>query len=50
MSAAQLQKVLGYIESGVQEGARLIAGGKRLTEGHFGNGQYVEPTVFTGCR
>ncbi|WP_434110855.1 betaine-aldehyde dehydrogenase [Paraburkholderia caffeinilytica] len=49
VSAAQLQKVLGYIESGVQEGARLVAGGKRLTEGHFGNGQYVEPTVFTAC-
>jgi betaine-aldehyde dehydrogenase len=49
VSAAQLQKVLGYIESGVQEGARLIVGGKRLTEGHFRNGQYVEPTVFTGC-
>ncbi|ANB75730.1 betaine-aldehyde dehydrogenase [Paraburkholderia phytofirmans OLGA172] len=49
VSAAQLQKVLGYIESGVQEGARLIAGGKRLTEGHFRNGQYIEPTVFTGC-
>ncbi len=49
VSAAQLQKVLGYIESGVQEGARLVAGGKRLTEGHFGKGQYVEPTVFTAC-
>ncbi|WP_176057047.1 betaine-aldehyde dehydrogenase [Paraburkholderia sp. BCC1876] len=50
VSAAQLQKVLGYIESGVQEGARLIAGGKRLTDGHFANGQYVEPTVFADCR
>ncbi|MFP3563374.1 betaine-aldehyde dehydrogenase [Paraburkholderia sp. SIMBA_030] len=50
VSAAQLQKVLGYIESGVQEGARLVAGGKRIAEGHFGNGQYVEPTVFSGCR
>ncbi|HYS66961.1 MAG TPA: betaine-aldehyde dehydrogenase, partial [Paraburkholderia sp.] len=29
VSAAQLQKVLGYIETGVQEGARLVAGGKR---------------------
>jgi betaine-aldehyde dehydrogenase len=48
-SAAQLQKVLGYIESGVQEGARLIAGGYRLSAGHFGRGQYVEPTVFSGC-
>ncbi|MFB9127199.1 betaine-aldehyde dehydrogenase [Paraburkholderia dipogonis] len=50
VSAAQLQKVLGYIESGRQEGARLVAGGKRLTEGHFANGQYVEPTVFADCR
>ncbi|MFM0644947.1 betaine-aldehyde dehydrogenase [Paraburkholderia bryophila] len=50
VSGAQLQKVLGYIESGVQEGARLIAGGKRLTDGHFANGQYVEPTVFADCR
>ena len=50
VSAAQLQKVLGYIESGKQEGARLVAGGKRLTEGHFGHGQYVEPTVFADCR
>ncbi|MGE8159918.1 betaine-aldehyde dehydrogenase [Paraburkholderia sp. NPDC080076] len=49
VSAAQLHKVLGYIESGKQEGARLAAGGKRLTEGHFGNGQYVEPTVFADC-
>ncbi|NYH27698.1 betaine-aldehyde dehydrogenase [Paraburkholderia bryophila] len=50
VSAAQLQKVLGYIESGVQEGARLIAGGQRLTDGHFAKGQYVEPTVFADCR
>ncbi|WP_168790692.1 betaine-aldehyde dehydrogenase [Paraburkholderia aromaticivorans] len=49
VSAVQLHKVLGYIESGKQEGARLLAGGKRLTEGHFGNGQYVEPTVFADC-
>jgi betaine-aldehyde dehydrogenase len=49
VSAAQLHKVLGYIESGKREGARLAAGGKRLTEGHFGNGQYVEPTVFADC-
>ncbi|CAB3805832.1 betaine-aldehyde dehydrogenase [Paraburkholderia fynbosensis] len=48
-SAAQLRKVLGYIDSGVQEGARLLAGGRRLTEGHFARGQYVAPTVFTCC-
>ncbi|SAL65412.1 betaine-aldehyde dehydrogenase [Caballeronia humi] len=50
VSAAQLHKVLGFIESGKHEGARLIAGGARLTEGDFARGQYVAPTVFTDCR
>ncbi|SAK80507.1 betaine aldehyde dehydrogenase [Caballeronia temeraria] len=49
-SAAQLQKVLGYIESGKREGARLVAGGARMTDGAFARGQYVEPTVFADCR
>jgi betaine-aldehyde dehydrogenase len=49
-SAAQLDKVLGYIESGKREGARLLAGGARLTQGEFARGQYVQPTVFSGCR
>lgn len=49
-SAAQLDKVLGYIESGKHEGARLVAGGKRLADGEFARGQYVAPTVFADCR
>ena len=43
-----MDKVLGYIRSGVEEGARLIAGGKRLA-GAFAAGAYVAPTVFTDC-
>ncbi|MDR5784262.1 betaine-aldehyde dehydrogenase [Caballeronia sp. LZ065] len=50
VSAAQMQKVLGFIESGKREGARLIAGGARLTEGVLAQGQYVQPTVFADCR
>ncbi|SAL62048.1 betaine aldehyde dehydrogenase [Caballeronia arvi] len=50
VSAAQLQKVLGFIESGKREGARLVAGGARLADGTFARGQYVEPTVFADCR
>ncbi|SAL59227.1 betaine aldehyde dehydrogenase [Caballeronia cordobensis] len=50
VSAAQLQKVLGFIESGKREGARLVAGGARLADGAFARGQYVEPTVFADCR
>ncbi|AOJ06674.1 betaine-aldehyde dehydrogenase [Burkholderia mayonis] len=49
-SAAQLDKVLGYIESGKTEGAKLLAGGERLSHDHFANGQYVAPTVFGDCR
>ncbi|VXB35235.1 NAD+-dependent betaine aldehyde dehydrogenase [Burkholderia sp. 8Y] len=49
-STAQLQKVLGYIEAGKREGARLLAGGARLTDGAFARGNYVEPTVFADCR
>lgn len=49
-SAAQLDKVLGYIESGRQAGARLVAGGERLVHGDYARGQYVAPTVFADCR
>ncbi|MPW20382.1 betaine-aldehyde dehydrogenase [Paraburkholderia sp. CNPSo 3157] len=48
-SAAQLDKVLGYIESGKQEGARLVLGGARITDGDYARGQYVQPTVFSNC-
>ncbi|XP_067619272.1 aldehyde dehydrogenase, mitochondrial [Eurosta solidaginis] len=38
-----MQKVLGYIESGKQQGAKLQCGGKRV-----GNvGYFIEPTVFS---
>ena len=42
----QLRSVLGYIEAGSSEGARIAAGGRqaRSTSG----GYYVEPTVFDG--
>lgn len=40
----QFDKILGYIDSGKQEGANLLSGGKRFGEKGF----YVEPTLFTG--
>jgi acyl-CoA reductase-like NAD-dependent aldehyde dehydrogenase len=42
-----LEKILGFIEIGVQEGATLALGGKRLKEGAFAKGFYVEPTIFS---
>lgn len=41
-SQAQMDIVLGYIEKGIAEGARLVAGGKRIDRDGF----FVEPTVF----
>ena len=44
ISERQRQRVLGYIEAGVKQGARLLAGGKVPTD--KGNGFFVEPTCF----
>src|SRR5438105_2852866 len=42
----QFDKVLGYIESGKQEGARCVTGGER-----FGSkGYYIKPTVFADVK
>jgi acyl-CoA reductase-like NAD-dependent aldehyde dehydrogenase len=47
VDAKQLGTVLGYIEIGLREGARLACGGRRLAEGEYARGCFVEPTVFT---
>jgi aldehyde dehydrogenase (NAD+) len=44
VSARQRDRVLGYIAKGIQEGARLVAGGGRPK--HLPKGFYVEPTLF----
>lgn len=50
VSFAHMENVLGYIASGREEGARLLIGGERVTEGAYGQGAYVAPTVFSDCR
>ncbi|MBB6284976.1 alpha-ketoglutaric semialdehyde dehydrogenase GucD [Geobacillus subterraneus] len=45
-SRKQLETVLSYIEKGIEEGATLLCGGRRLVDGELGNGFYIEPTVF----
>lgn len=44
VSEEQLERVMGYIEAGKQEGARLVAGGERTTVN--GKGNFVTATVF----
>ena len=45
ISAKQRDRVLGYVEKGVREGATLALGGGRPA--HLPKGWYVEPTLFT---
>jgi aldehyde dehydrogenase (NAD+) len=49
VSRRQWDRVQGYIRKGVEEGARLIAGGEGRPEGHA-RGWLVRPTVFTDVR
>ena len=49
-SFAHMESVLGYIEAGRKEGARLVIGGERVSDGEFAKGAYVSPTVFADCR
>jgi aldehyde dehydrogenase (NAD+) len=49
VSQEQMQTVLGYIEAGKKEGAKLAAGGNRVSV-DGGKGFFVEPTIFTGVR
>jgi betaine-aldehyde dehydrogenase len=49
VSQAHMEKVLGYIASGKAEGAKLLVGGERITEGVLARGAFVQATVFTDC-
>ncbi|GAA5063795.1 aldehyde dehydrogenase [Nocardia callitridis] len=42
----QLEKVLGYVQTGRAEGARLLVGGRRPDRADLLDGLFVEPTVF----
>jgi len=50
ISATQLEKVLRYVEVGKQEGARLLCGGHRVTEGELGKGFFMSPTLFADAK
>ncbi|EPA99415.1 aldehyde dehydrogenase [Pseudomonas sp. G5(2012)] len=46
ISQRQLDRVLGYIRSGQEQGASLLVGGERIGEQGF----FVQPTVLTGVK
>ncbi len=43
-SKAQYEKVMHYIKAGLEDGAKLVAGGKRPES--YQKGHWIEPTVF----
>ena len=47
VSAEHRARIEGYIKSGVDEGAKLVLGGKRPTKPPLDKGYFVMPTVFT---
>lgn len=49
ISATHLNKVQEYVDKGVAEGAKLLVGGKRLSDGEFAKGNFFPPTVLDGC-
>ena len=47
VSEDQLERVMGYVEAGVQAGATLASGGSRVEVPDSPGGFFIEPTIFT---
>jgi aldehyde dehydrogenase (NAD+) len=47
VSGRQMERILDYIQSGKDEGAKLECGGERDTEGIKSKGFFVKPTIFS---
>jgi betaine-aldehyde dehydrogenase len=50
VSRAQLEKVKGFVQSALDEGARLVSGGKQPEDPLLANGFFFEPTIFADMR
>ncbi len=50
ITAEHRAKVEGYVASAIDEGARLVAGGRRPSEPELQTGFYYRPTVFADVR
>ncbi|CAM4137660.1 Putative aldehyde dehydrogenase MW2046 [Bordetella tumbae] len=49
VNKAQFERIQGYIDKGLEEGARVVCGGPGRPEG-LSRGYYVKPTVFADVR
>lgn len=50
VSESQLQSIHGYVEVGKKEGARVLVGGGRATDGALARGSFYAPTIFDNVR
>jgi malonate-semialdehyde dehydrogenase (acetylating)/methylmalonate-semialdehyde dehydrogenase len=50
VSAAHKERVLGYIEKGIAEGAELVLDGRDCVVPDYPNGFFVGPTIFDGVK
>ncbi|HLY60117.1 MAG TPA: aldehyde dehydrogenase family protein [Terriglobia bacterium] len=50
ISQTQMDRILSYIQSGKDEGARVVCGGGRDREGEKSKGFFVRPTVFADVK
>ncbi|WP_175767597.1 aldehyde dehydrogenase family protein [Burkholderia cenocepacia] len=49
-SRMQMDKILGYLEDGPREGARVLTGGGRASVPGYENGLFIQPTVFVDVK
>jgi len=50
ISQGHLDKVTAYVEAGVAEGAKVLLGGHRVTEGELADGYFFAPTILGEVR
>jgi acyl-CoA reductase-like NAD-dependent aldehyde dehydrogenase len=50
ISPTQANRILTYCRRAEEDGAELVAGGKRISEGDLAAGNFILPTVFDGVR
>lgn len=50
VDGVQTETILNYIHSGLEQGAKLVCGGRRMEAGDYAKGFYIEPTIFTELR
>ena len=49
VSKEQMERILGFVEAGKKDGAKLVCGGERGMDNDMNKGFFVKPTIFDAC-